>query len=221
MEDGCRGEEEQQGATPLLVLVRYDAHEEALSFPGGANEVSSDNIESADEQPESNMHNNNNNNVDTEAEYDGRDYHDTSVLIKKPSSNKSGIFSSFKLSYRSSDPERGVSPFAVFLLVVLLKVYILNQADRLVLPVAIPNGLRCEGSVQDECRGNISNQSAEAALNHTDCVHFSDNEQGLLTGKLWMNNVPTYAHSSCVFAVNLLLSAGRYCALAQKPNVIM
>ena len=104
-----------------------------------------------------------------------------------------------------------VTPFAVVLLVVLLAVYVLNQADRLVLPVVIPNGLRC-GVVQDTCTENESNTSGvsfnhsvgssqafeaslvsiahyaedgstEAGSNRSrDCIVFGDNGQGLLTG---------------------------------------
>ena len=181
MEDGCSGEKELQCAAPLLDSVRYDARGELISFPGARETSCEDNFGSAEEQSESNMRHGSEDN--TEAEYDGRDYQDTSVLIKKPPSNKSRFFS-FKLNYRSPDPELRVTPFAVFLLLVLFAVYILNQADRLVLPVAIPSGLRCEGSVQDECPlpEEFSNESAEV-VNYTDCVHFSDNEQGLLTGK--------------------------------------
>lgn len=101
-------------------------------------------------------------------------------------------------SYRSADPDRTVTPFAVVLLAVLFAIYILNQADRLVLPVAIPSGLRCEVK-EDDCRNlshtesvsddtitgyfmdakNASNSSNETA----DCIHFDDYQQGLLTGK--------------------------------------
>jgi len=44
--------------------------------------------------------------------------------------------------YQSSDTESRVTPFAVVILMVLFVIYVLNQADRLVLPVSIPAGLR-------------------------------------------------------------------------------
>ena len=109
----------------------------------------------------------------------------------------------FLSSYRSSNPDKRVTPFAIVLLVVLFLVYVLNQADRLVLAVTIPAGLRCElkasecaanGSINSslavaamsddvrdysyESNGNSSNTSSQ------DCIHFSDSQQGLLTGEL-------------------------------------
>lgn len=107
-------------------------------------------------------------------------------------------------SYRSADPDRTVTPFAVVLLAVLFAIYILNQADRLVLPVAIPSGLRCEVS-EDDCRnsshtGSVSDgtmtgffldaeENASNSSNETaDCIHFDDYQQGLLTGRLLTGN---------------------------------
>lgn len=99
-------------------------------------------------------------------------------------------------SYRSADPDRSVTPFAVILLAVLFGVYILNQADRLVLPVAIPSGLRCEDT-KEHCRnlsstwgrpghsvieGARNSSNGSDSSNQTDCIHFNDYEQGLLTG---------------------------------------
>ena len=125
------------------------------------------------------------------------------------------VYSGFSFLSKSYHAPNGaterVTPFAVVLLVVLLAVYVLNQADRLVLPVVIPNGLRC-GVVQDTCTENASNTSGvsftgtaaafqashmdiahsvesgstEAGSNKSerskDCIVFGDNEQGLLTG---------------------------------------
>ena len=111
----------------------------------------------------------------------------------------------FLSSYRSSNPEKRVTPFAIVLLVVLFLVYVLNQADRLVLAVTIPAGLRCELKAS-ECAGNGSNSSSvlmslsgssddvrlsnfgqeyvgNASNSSEDCIHFSDSEQGLLTGE--------------------------------------
>ena len=80
-----------------------------------------------------------------------------------------------------------VTPFAVVLLLVLLLIYMLNQADRLVLPVVIPNGLRCNVGKED-CTGlNTSNTSAlgnDTSSGGEDCIQFNDDQQGLLTGKL-------------------------------------
>lgn len=113
----------------------------------------------------------------------------------------------FFSSYRSSDPEERVTPFALVLLLVLFLIYVLNQADRLVLAVTIPAGLRCELKAS-ECGVNTSTNSSlmlgldESAgsdditvsnlfegngsgnATNDDCIHFSDSQQGLLTGKL-------------------------------------
>ena len=78
-----------------------------------------------------------------------------------------------------------VTPFAVVLLLVLLAVYVLNQADRLVLPVIIPNGLRC-GEGKEDCgvTYNASNgSSSRPNSSHRDCIQFNDDQQGLLTGE--------------------------------------
>ncbi len=103
-------------------------------------------------------------------------------------------------AYQSEDPEKRVTPFAVVILLVLFVIYVLNQADRLVLPVSITAGLRCDASVNSQCNEtepnltyfddyvfkdeldykmypNLSNKSEE------DCIHFNDEEQGLLTGE--------------------------------------
>ena len=89
--------------------------------------------------------------------------------------------------YRSSNPQSKITPFAVVLLIVLLMIYILNQADRLVLAVLIPSGLRCDdiSNTSDEsCLIYISNNDTEIvnSYNNTDCIPFNDAEQGLLTG---------------------------------------
>ena len=87
-----------------------------------------------------------------------------------------------------------VSVFSILLLGILLSVYVLNQADRLVLPVVIPAGLRCSGANKSDACAQLSlNHSAapddllEEAHNGTthgspSCIAFSDWEQGLLTG---------------------------------------
>lgn len=92
-------------------------------------------------------------------------------------------------SYRSADvnPHERVTPFALVLLAVLCVVYVLNQADRLMLPVVIPSGLRCETANETECANASSNASLSPdvpvnASSDGDCIHFSDDQQGLLTG---------------------------------------
>ena len=98
-------------------------------------------------------------------------------------------FQLFIQLYRSSNPQSKITPFAVVLLVVLLLIYVLNQADRLVLAVLIPSGLRCDdissSNTSDEsCSIHISNNDTELvnSYNNTDCIPFNDAEQGLLTG---------------------------------------
>ncbi len=96
----------------------------------------------------------------------------------------------FFKSYRSVDHTSRITPFAVVLLFVLFVVYVLNQADRLVLPVVIPAGLRCELPGSDRCSANESDSSSgdgSGTINGTDdegdCINFTDFQQGLLTGK--------------------------------------
>lgn len=118
----------------------------------------------------------------------------------------------FFSSYRSSNPDKKVTPFAMVLLIVLFLIYVLNQADRLVLAVTIPAGLRCELKSSECGASNESTNSTRfldninyneisdvdndqtlhnffedygnsSANNQSqDCIHFSDSEQGLLTG---------------------------------------
>lgn len=98
-------------------------------------------------------------------------------------------FQSFIQLYRSSNPQSKITPFAVVLLAVLLLIYILNQADRLVLAILIPSGLRCDdtsnsNTSDDSCPVHISSNDTELVnpSNNTDCIYFNDAEQGLLTG---------------------------------------
>lgn len=90
----------------------------------------------------------------------------------------------FLKTYRSNDPQSRITPFAVILLAVISVVYVLNQADRLVLAVLIPSGLQCIDN-------NASNTSADVCvtedhdsqlLNVSDCISFDNAQQGLLTG---------------------------------------
>ena len=92
---------------------------------------------------------------------------------------------SFVTSYRSADPQSRVKPFAVVLLVVISIVYVLNQADRLVLAVLIPSGLQCPfgNSSNDSCKKDSAKEDADVSgVNNTDCIKFNNAEQGLLTG---------------------------------------
>ena len=123
----------------------------------------------------------------------------------------------FFSSYRSSNPEERVTPFALVLLLVLFLIYVLNQADRLVLAVTIPAGLRCElkasecgvntssnsslmlgfgeQSIADDVtmRNFLEEYSANGSNNTTneDCIHFTDSQQGLLTGNINVSSVFT------------------------------
>ena len=165
-------------ATPVVDIVRYNAKEESLSFLSAT--TSTSDIETAEEQSESDMQETD----PSETKYGYSKDPDTVALIKRTTrKDKDGMFYKLCMSCRSPDPELKVTPFAVILLGVLFVVYILNQADRLMLPVAIPSGLRCKLSVKSECRGNISEENTSNDSNQTDCIHFNDNEQGLLTGK--------------------------------------
>lgn len=120
----------------------------------------------------------------------------------------------FFSSYRSSSPDERVTPFAIVLLIVLFLIYVLNQADRLVLAVTIPAGLRCELKAS-ECKVNgstnnsllstfgdhgvhpagndvtmidfLEDYNANTTNETKDCIHFSDSEQGLLTGTCGCN----------------------------------
>ena len=133
---------------------------------------------------------------------------DSQAVLLQPDMKKSQmqeLFPSvymFFSSYRSSNPDKRVTPFAMVLLLALFLIYVLNQADRLVLAVTIPAGLRCELKAS-ECGANESinitttvsldsSNANEFTLNNffgeenstksQDCIHFSDSQQGLLTG---------------------------------------
>jgi len=73
-----------------------------------------------------------------------------------------------------------ISLHPLIVLILLLLIYILNQADRLVLPVVIPAGLRCTLSSSKDCDNSSSNSSNSTS--HKDCISFNDYEQGLITG---------------------------------------
>ena len=129
----------------------------------------------------------------TEGSLDGKSgAHGTSILAghkretkKCPSFLPRGFYS---WSSQDGKTER-VTPFAVVLLLVLLAVYVLNQADRLVLPVVIPNGLRCDEGKEDcgsynasGVGGNGSSAHSNGTSSSRNCIQFDDDQQGLLTG---------------------------------------
>ena len=120
----------------------------------------------------------------------------TSILADRTQDEPSTGFFLLRGFYRrrSGDGKtERVTPFAVVLLLVLLAVYMLNQADRLVLPVVIPNGLRCNVGKEDCSTANSTNASSGAgnaslgrwndSSSHRDCIQFNDDQQGLLTGR--------------------------------------
>ena len=111
----------------------------------------------------------------------------------------------FLRTYRSGNPQSRVTPVAIVILIVLFIVYVLNQADKLVLAVLIPAGLRCEAGAASACPNTTSNvtvnstaansyysflysgdgnysMSNDTSVLPIDCIHFSDDEQGIMTG---------------------------------------
>jgi len=87
----------------------------------------------------------------------------------------------FQMSYFTNlNNASQISLHPYMVLALLLLIYVLNQADRLVLPVVIPAGLRCVVSSSSECSNSTSNSSNTTA--HKDCIPFNDYEQGLITG---------------------------------------
>lgn len=107
--------------------------------------------------------------------------------LASPKENTTKYF--LRYFYPSSETKgkgERITPFAVALLIVLLAVYVLNQADRLVLPVVIPAGLRCSVE-KDTCPGsnsstNTSTTGSDGNSSDVDCIRFNDDQQGLLTG---------------------------------------
>ncbi len=121
------------------------------------------------------------------SDHEGAD-HEQLISAKKPTLRLPGCCE----AYQSGDPEKKVTPFAVVILLVLFIIYVLNQADRLVLPVSITAGLRCDASVSSQCNSTnnftyfreLDNELDLAVSNKSeDCIHFDDEEQGLLTGE--------------------------------------
>ena len=114
----------------------------------------------------------------------------TEVLLAKATddANSTSLFpgfmsfpQAFLKSYRSSNPQSRVTPFAVVLLFMISFVYILNQADRLVLAVLIPSGLQCVSENNDSCTTDDHDPQFDNG-NESDCIKFDNFEQGLLTG---------------------------------------
>lgn len=97
-------------------------------------------------------------------------------LRKKTLFSKVAYFTNFNNLNQFS-----LHPYIVLML--LLLIYVLNQADRLVLPVVIPSGLRCEGSSASKCNDlNSTINASNATSTSEDCISFNDYEQGLITG---------------------------------------
>ena len=106
----------------------------------------------------------------------------TSLLARQRSDNGSKSLSFLRCFYNRDEKFEHFTPFAIVLLIVLLLVYVLNQADRLVLPVVIPNGLRCNVG-KDQCATeNTTNNATNSSGSKGDCIVFNDDQQGLLTG---------------------------------------
>ena len=132
---------------------------------------------------------------DDQTEYDDDDDDDDKSLLPDKQSPLSFLdclgLRAFVASYRSTNPQKRITPFAIVLLLVLLLLYVLNQADRLVLAVLIPSGLRCSDNDNDNSTSDSSNHcpappTVNTSINSTalnsDCIPFGDTEQGLLTG---------------------------------------
>lgn len=98
-----------------------------------------------------------------------------------PHSGKKSLFSKVTYFPNFNDLNQlSLHPFIVLFL--LLLIYVLNQADRLVLPVVIPSGLRCESSSSGECDNSTTSNDSDVTSSSEDCISFNDYEQGLITG---------------------------------------
>lgn len=140
-------------------------------------------------------------------EHIGESEDTTSLLSSDRAMTRCPSCYSFWRSYRSSNPQSSITPVAIVILSVLFVIYVLNQADKLVLAVLIPAGLRCEAAASNACpnvTSNVTTNSSVAATwyygslyggdgndsimtNDTsvlpaDCIHFTDDEQGIMTG---------------------------------------
>ena len=105
---------------------------------------------------------------------------DDDTEIINPQTTKKSLFSKVTYFTNLNDlSQLSLHPYIVLLL--LLLIYVLNQADRLVLPVVIPSGLRCEFSSSSEC-DNSTNNDSNVTSQSEDCIPFNDYEQGLITG---------------------------------------
>ena len=117
------------------------------------------------------------------------DEYTTSLLPEPRPAEDSGCLPKCYAAYRSPNSGSRITPFAIILLVVLFVIYVLNQADRLVLAVLIPSGLRCYEDFSNTSNSTCSESSQDDSgndtyneTNSTDCIHFDNFEQGLLTG---------------------------------------
>ena len=114
------------------------------------------------------------------------DEYTTSLLPEPSAAEDRSCLTKCYAAYRSPNSGSRVTPFAIILLIVLLVIYVLNQADRLVLAVLIPSGLRCyedfNSTSNSTCSEPIGDNETYIERNSTDCIHFDNFEQGLLTG---------------------------------------
>ena len=212
----------QHQASDSGLSVFYETSEESCSISGIPDKKHQDSLAESD---------------DTMIRSDKQEYR--SILLRDHESKSRlqlvcpSCYGFFR-SYRSSDPDVKVTPFAIVLLFVLFLIYILNQADRLVLPVTIPAGLRCEASVRSECgnesngtgfalnggvegsvlmmtsgMGDLFDASNESNLTNStkeDCIHFDDDQQGLLTGMVYFHQafscICIWCYSICIHGLH-------------------
>ena len=114
--------------------------------------------------------------LDTSSDDNTNEIEDNHPPVKKKS-----LFSNVTYFPNLNDVKQlSLHPFVVLFL--LLLIYVLNQADRLVLSVVIPSGLRCEASLSSECDNSTSNNDSNHTTSSEDCISFNDYEQGLITG---------------------------------------
>jgi MFS family permease len=135
--------------------------------------------------------------------YNATENEEKDIDILSESKNTNVFVKMLRMPFYSQER---VSWFAIILLFILFYIYVLNQADRLVLPVLIPAGLRCDYSSKNvTCLQNLqqeqkstflfakessllekqSNNASNVTTNpppNSGCIAFNEYEQGILTG---------------------------------------